>query len=147
LRVDAINEPVYCLTESIGGVFSAIQVKNNRLPACPGGIEDCHRPFAENVAGQPGLPDWLTGIGTVAVAIVAVGVALYAEWRADQRVAAERKHSAQVLAEERKLADDRLPTRSDRHLERIRDKTAARRRTELVRYAIQAGIDPVAPPT
>ena len=32
------------------------------------------------------------------------------------------------------------------HLERIRDKTGARRRAELVRYAIQAGIDPVAPP-
>ncbi len=31
------------------------------------------------------------------------------------------------------------------HLERIRDKTGARRRTELVRYALQAGIDPVAP--
>ena len=30
------------------------------------------------------------------------------------------------------------------HLERIRDKTGARRRTDLVRYAIQAGIDPVA---
>ena len=30
------------------------------------------------------------------------------------------------------------------HLERIRDKTGARRRTELVRYAIQVGIDPVA---
>jgi DNA-binding CsgD family transcriptional regulator len=30
-------------------------------------------------------------------------------------------------------------------LERIRDKTGARRRTELVRYAIQVGIDPVAP--
>jgi predicted ATPase/class 3 adenylate cyclase/DNA-binding CsgD family transcriptional regulator len=29
------------------------------------------------------------------------------------------------------------------HLERIRDKTGARRRTELVRYAIQAGIEPV----
>jgi DNA-binding CsgD family transcriptional regulator len=29
------------------------------------------------------------------------------------------------------------------HLERIRDKTGARRRTELVRYALQAGIDPV----
>jgi predicted ATPase/class 3 adenylate cyclase/DNA-binding CsgD family transcriptional regulator/tetratricopeptide (TPR) repeat protein len=29
------------------------------------------------------------------------------------------------------------------HLERIRDKTGARRRTDLVRYAIQAGIDPV----
>jgi predicted ATPase/class 3 adenylate cyclase/DNA-binding CsgD family transcriptional regulator len=33
------------------------------------------------------------------------------------------------------------------HLERIRDKTGARRRTDLARYAIQAGIDPVAPPT
>ena len=31
------------------------------------------------------------------------------------------------------------------HLERIRDKTSARRRAELVRYAIRAGIDPVAP--
>ena len=31
------------------------------------------------------------------------------------------------------------------HLERIRDKTGARRRAELVRYAIQAGIDPVTP--
>jgi predicted ATPase/class 3 adenylate cyclase/DNA-binding CsgD family transcriptional regulator len=31
------------------------------------------------------------------------------------------------------------------HLERIRDKTGARRRTELVRYALQAGIEAVAP--
>jgi predicted ATPase/class 3 adenylate cyclase/DNA-binding CsgD family transcriptional regulator len=31
------------------------------------------------------------------------------------------------------------------HLDRIRDKTGARRRAELVRYAMQAGIDPVAP--
>ena len=31
------------------------------------------------------------------------------------------------------------------HLERIRDKTGARRRAELVRYAIQAGIEAVAP--
>jgi predicted ATPase/DNA-binding CsgD family transcriptional regulator len=31
------------------------------------------------------------------------------------------------------------------HLERIRDKTGARRRTELARYAIAAGIDPVIP--
>jgi predicted ATPase/class 3 adenylate cyclase/DNA-binding CsgD family transcriptional regulator len=30
------------------------------------------------------------------------------------------------------------------HLERIRDKTGARRRPELVRYAIQAGIEPIA---
>jgi predicted ATPase/class 3 adenylate cyclase/DNA-binding CsgD family transcriptional regulator/tetratricopeptide (TPR) repeat protein len=33
------------------------------------------------------------------------------------------------------------------HLERIRDKTGARRRAELVRYAIQTGIDPAAPST
>jgi predicted ATPase/DNA-binding CsgD family transcriptional regulator len=32
------------------------------------------------------------------------------------------------------------------HLERIRDKTGARRRTDLARYAIQAGIDPVTLP-
>jgi non-specific serine/threonine protein kinase len=32
------------------------------------------------------------------------------------------------------------------HLDRIRDKTGARRRTELVRYAIQAGIEAVTPP-
>jgi predicted ATPase/class 3 adenylate cyclase/DNA-binding CsgD family transcriptional regulator/tetratricopeptide (TPR) repeat protein len=31
------------------------------------------------------------------------------------------------------------------HLERIRDKTGARRRTELVRYAIKVGIEPVTP--
>jgi non-specific serine/threonine protein kinase len=32
------------------------------------------------------------------------------------------------------------------HLERIRDKTGARRRTDLARYAIQAGIESVRPP-
>ena len=31
------------------------------------------------------------------------------------------------------------------HLERIRDKTGARRRPDLVRYALQAGIEAVAP--
>jgi hypothetical protein len=31
------------------------------------------------------------------------------------------------------------------HLDRIRDKTGARNRAELTRYAIAAGIDPVVP--
>ncbi len=31
------------------------------------------------------------------------------------------------------------------HLDRIRDKTGARHRAELTRYAIQAGIEPVVP--
>ena len=33
------------------------------------------------------------------------------------------------------------------HLERIRDKTGARRRPELIRYALQAGIEAAAPPS
>ena len=33
------------------------------------------------------------------------------------------------------------------HLERIRDKTGARRRPDLVRYALQAGIEAVALPS
>ena len=33
------------------------------------------------------------------------------------------------------------------HLDRIRDKTGARRRPELVRYAVQAGIEAIAPPS
>jgi hypothetical protein len=37
--------------------------------------------------GDAGLTNWLTAIGTVAVAVAAVGVALFAEWRADKRVA------------------------------------------------------------
>jgi hypothetical protein len=46
--------------------------------------------------------------GTLAVAVAAVAVALFAEWRAGVRVAQEREHSARVLADERKPADDRL---------------------------------------
>lgn len=56
-------------------------------------------------------PDWasvVTAIGTVAVATVAVGVALFAEWRADKRVAAERAHSDARLREERARSDARL---------------------------------------
>jgi hypothetical protein len=49
----------------------------------------------------------MTAIGTVAVAVVAVGVALFAERRADKRVAEERKRSATQIAEERRLLQDR----------------------------------------
>jgi hypothetical protein len=61
----------------------------------------------------------MTAVGTVAVAVVAVAVALFAEWRGGIRVRSEREHSAKVLAaqqerhdketaEERALADQRL---------------------------------------
>ena len=67
-------------------------------------------------------PDWAsaaTAIGTVAVAVVAVGVALFAEWRAGLRVRQEHKRSddqlsqerslhAKEIEEERSLADRRL---------------------------------------
>jgi hypothetical protein len=56
-------------------------------------------------------PDWatiMTAIGTVAVAVVAVAVALFAEWRADKRVAAERAHSAAQLREEREHSTAQL---------------------------------------
>ncbi len=51
-------------------------------------------------------PDWAsatTAIGTVAVAVVAVGVALFTEWRAGQRLRQDRKRSDDVLGEERAL--------------------------------------------
>lgn len=61
-------------------------------------------------------PDWasiMTAIGTVAVAVVAVGVAPYAERRSDRRVADERKNAAKVLSDER-----------DRHDKEIADERA-----------------------
>lgn len=51
--------------------------------------------------------DWqetATAIDTVAVAIAAIGVAAYGEWRADLRMKSERKHAAGVFAQERTAA-------------------------------------------
>jgi hypothetical protein len=50
----------------------------------------------------------MTAIGTVAVAVVAVGVALFAEWRAGKRVAAERAHGDERLREERERSDKQI---------------------------------------
>lgn len=91
------------------------------------------------VTVEPGVTDWLTAIGTVAVAIVAVGVALYAEWRADRRVAAERAHSAVVLAEERRLADKRLARQLEASEAQLRDERehARREQQEADAWAVQ----------
>jgi hypothetical protein len=51
-------------------------------------------------------PDWAnatTAIGTVVVAVVAVGVALFAEWRAGRQLRDEHKRSDELLAQERAL--------------------------------------------
>ena len=70
-------------------------------------------------------PDWTsvaTAIGTVAVAVVAVGVALYAQWRSDKRLRAEHERSDRMLAEERALSAASL--REERQLFQDRDQFA-----------------------
>jgi len=56
-------------------------------------------------------PDWasvMTAFGTVAVAIAAVGIALWSERRTDRRLADERALSDKRLADERAHSDARL---------------------------------------
>ena len=54
------------------------------------------------------VPTWLTAVGTIAVAVAAVWIALWSERRSDKRLAEERENSATLIAEERALADKRL---------------------------------------
>jgi hypothetical protein len=73
----------------------------------------------------PSGPDWatiMTAIGTVAVAVVAVGVALFAEWRADKRLANERAHSDEQLREER--AHSAAQIAEERHIAQEREQFA-----------------------
>ena len=57
----------------------------------------------ETVAAGPDWASATTAVGTVAVALVAVGVALFAEWRAGLRLREEHRRSGELLAEERAL--------------------------------------------
>jgi len=74
--------------------------------------------------------DTATAIGTVAVAVVAVGVALFAEWRADIRVKREREHSAKGLAEERAAADTRLMRQMEHSDAQLREDRQRTRKAE-----------------
>jgi hypothetical protein len=97
--------------------------------------------------------DWtsiMTAVGTVAVAVVAVAVALFAEWRARISVTSEREYAAGVLADERKAADDRLERQlahSDAQLAEERKAADERLRVQLehsdaqVREERQAALD------
>jgi hypothetical protein len=75
--------------------------------------------------------DWtsiMTAIGTVAVAIVAVAVALFAEWRAGIRIRDEREHSATVLAAQQELHDKEIAeerTLAEQRLTRQLEHSAA----------------------
>jgi hypothetical protein len=84
----------------------------------------------------PLWPGELTAWGTLAVAVVAVAVALFAEWRAAVRVTNEREHAAQlltderehaasVLADERKAADDRLTRQLEHSDKQLADERKA----------------------
>jgi hypothetical protein len=78
----------------------------------------------------------VTGLGTVAVAAVAVGVAVLGEWRAGARVRSERQHAAKVLAAqqehsdeqlrlEREAADSRLKSQQEHSDQQVREERRA----------------------
>jgi len=90
-------------------------------------------------------PDWAsatTAIGTVAVAVVAVGIALFAEWRAGLRLREEHKRSddllaqeralhAKEIADERALADERLAQERAHSAVQLQEDRVWNRRVEL----------------
>ena len=94
---------------------------------------------AMGAAGGPSWTDILTGIGTVGAVIVALGIALYTDWRAGGRIKAEHDRSDRVLAEERErsraaLEDERAYGRAQLEEERL----LARKREQLAgAYAVQ----------
>src|SRR5712691_5787682 len=88
------------------------------------------------VSSPPQWPSVMTAWGTVAVAIAAVFVAWFAEWRATilvsqarkdaaQAVTEERVYSAQVLSDERAAADGRLQRQLDASAARLQQQLEA----------------------
>jgi hypothetical protein len=76
----------------------------------------------------------LTALGTVAVAVTAVGIAIWGERRTDWHIKHERAWADHQLAEERDLADKRLAEQlahSDAQLAAERAAADARLKEEL----------------
>jgi hypothetical protein len=99
-------------------------------------------PLVITATAQPLWPAELTAWGTLAVAVAAVTVALFAEWRADVRVNAERAHSDKQLAEERAAADARLQRQlnhSAAQLQAERDQ-AREREQQVSAWAVRVGL-------
>jgi hypothetical protein len=89
--------------------------------------------------------DWqetATAVGTIAVAVAAVGVALYGEWRTDVRLERERKHSAKVLAEERAAADARLQRQIEHSDAQLREERERVKRAEQEVEALSVEVTP-----
>src|SRR5262249_52370744 len=99
-------------------------------------------PYAATVVTIITRPDWpsiVTAIGTVAVAVVAVGVALFTEWRIGKRLRAERERSDKQLAEERALSEGRL--REERKLFQDREQLAEAYAVQVVLTKKIVGVD------
>ena len=92
---------------------------------------------------------WLTAIGTIAVALAAVGVALWGDRQTAKRVQAEHDRADRQLAEERKRHDQELASERDRRDKELADERAhserqTRSRTPLcfmVRARLVCGAD------
>jgi hypothetical protein len=79
-------------------------------------------------------PDWtaiMTAIGTVAVAIAAVAIAIWSDKRTGKRIKDERDHGDIVIAEERRLADKRLAEQFAQSADQLAEqRTAADKRLQ-----------------
>lgn len=83
-----------------------------------------------------------TAIGTIAVAVVAVGVAIVSLRHSDKQIREERDHSDEVVAEERRLADKRLADQirhSDEQLAQEREAADTRLHDQLEHSESQLG--------
>ncbi len=82
----------------------------------------------------------MTAIGTIAVAVAAVGIAIWSDWRTGKRIADEREAHEKEIAAERTLADERLAKQlahSDAQLAEERAAADKRLREELEHSAAQ----------
>jgi hypothetical protein len=71
-------------------------------------------------AGDPSWTDIMTAFGTVGAVVVAVGIALWAEWRLGRRLKEEQERSNRLLKEERE--NSRAQIEEERRLAREREQ-------------------------
>jgi hypothetical protein len=95
--------------------------------------------IAAGSAGGPGWTDILTAIGTVGAVIVAVGIALWTEWRSGKRIKAEHERSDKALREERERSAAELAEQREHGRKQLEEeRRIAREREQLAQaYAVQ----------
>lgn len=90
-------------------------------------------------ASGPNWTDVLTALGTVGAVIVAVGIALWTEYRSDRRIREERARSDRLLAEQRHLEKTALEEeRAHGRAQLDEERRLAREREQLAQaYSVQ----------